>query len=144
LKRDPTFKFTPEEKAEALEFDLLCYKCILSHVYQKDFSELAKNLGSLNIQEYSKFMEFMFSKSFLNEEKKLEKTLNAMVKENIDIVFAQEANESLIKKLESIPDYAVYKREGAESIIIVKKQKFHNFYNSKGKYPLSHLPDLEK
>jgi hypothetical protein len=37
-------------------------------------------------------MEFMFSKSFLNEEKKLDKTLSAMEKENIDIVFAQEAN----------------------------------------------------
>lgn len=71
---------------------MLCYKCILSHVYQKDYSELAKNLSSLNIQEYSKFMEFMFSKSFLNEEKKLDKTLSAMEKENIDIVFAQEAN----------------------------------------------------
>ena len=34
----------------------------------------------------------MFNKTFLNEEKKLEKTLDAMKKEKIDIVFAQEAN----------------------------------------------------
>ncbi len=44
-------------------------------------------------------MEKMFSKSFLNEEKKLEKTLNSMKKKNVDIVFVQEANMTLINKL---------------------------------------------
>ena len=32
-----------------------------------NFSEIAGKLETLNVQEYNKFMEFMFSKSFLNE-----------------------------------------------------------------------------
>ena len=65
---------------EALEFDLLCYKSILSHVYKqlKDFSQ--KSVTSLDIRKYKEFMSYMFGKVFLDEEKKLQKTLDAMRK----------------------------------------------------------------
>lgn len=33
-KKDPSFKYSNEEKNEALEFDLLCYKTILCYVYK--------------------------------------------------------------------------------------------------------------
>ena len=66
-------------------------------------------------------MDRMFNKSFLNEEKKLEKTLLAMKKQNIDIVFAQQANETLIQILRQMDDYVFFSRKGSDSIIIVKK-----------------------
>lgn len=66
-------------------------------------------------------MDKMFNKSFLNEEKKLEKTLLAMKKQNIDIVFAQQANETLIQILRQMDDYVFFSRKGSDSIIIVKK-----------------------
>jgi hypothetical protein len=47
--------------------------------------------------KYKKFMELMFSKSFLDENKKLKKTFDAMKREKIDVVFAQEANDLLVK-----------------------------------------------
>lgn len=46
-------------------------------------------IGELDYKPYKQFMELMFSKSFLNEQKKLKKTFDAMERENIDIVFAQ-------------------------------------------------------
>ena len=49
-------------------------------------------VDQLDYKPYKQFMELMFSKSFLNEEKKLKKTFDAMEREKIDIVFAQEAD----------------------------------------------------
>lgn len=64
-----------------MQFDLLCYKCILSYVYNQQFKDYsAKTVETLNVQKYLVFMEKMFNKCFLDEEKKLNKTLDAMNK----------------------------------------------------------------
>lgn len=40
--------------------------------------------------------------------------------------------------------YVVYKKEGSDSVIVVRTKKFYNFYNVQAKSPLSYLPELEK
>lgn len=57
-------------------------------MYKINDLEFSK-IGELDYKPYKQFMELMFSKSFLNEQKKLKKTFDAMERENIDIVFAQ-------------------------------------------------------
>ncbi len=46
-------------------------------------------VGSLESPKYKKFMDRMFAKSFLDDKKKLDKTIDSMRVEDIDIVFAQ-------------------------------------------------------
>lgn len=67
-------------------FDLTCYKAIILTVYKK---KQLKNMDSLNVQEYRKYMDKFFSKVFLDEKKKLLKVFQALDKRRVDVAFFQ-------------------------------------------------------
>ena len=53
----------------------------------------------------------MFSKAFLDEDKKIDKALGAIDKEEVDIVFMQESNEKIIRAF----DNKIFKIVASES-----------------------------
>ena len=69
-----------------MEFDLMCYRTIYFYLYGEKYLNKAREKP---IKRYQDFMAEMFNKAFLNEEKKIEKTLIAIEKEEVDIVFMQ-------------------------------------------------------
>jgi hypothetical protein len=46
-------------------------------------------------------MRKMFSKAFLDEQKKIDKALTAIYKEEVDIVFMQETDENIIRAFDN-------------------------------------------
>lgn len=64
-----------EEKKNCMTFDLMCYHSILYFLYDKKNSDTA---DSLDPSKYKTFMKKFFSKSFLNEKEKIDRTLQAM------------------------------------------------------------------
>ena len=64
-----------EERKNCRRFDLMVYESILFYLYGK---KNAEDAAKLDPKKYQDLMKKFFSKSFLNEEQKIERTLKAM------------------------------------------------------------------
>jgi hypothetical protein len=79
-------------------FDLVCYHALLRHAYKiKSITEVEDK----DADSYNKLMKKFFSRSYLDEEKKLQLLLSLLKDENIhvSVFFFQEPTPALAKCL---------------------------------------------
>ena len=99
----------------------------MTFVYKvNDTNAIKKEL----IGPYTKFMASFFSKAFLNEEKKIQKTLEAIEKEKVDIMFFQEANEKLINSID-YKNFKMVRCSFGTSMIVIRKDRFKKIHDEK-------------
>ena len=108
----------------------MCYKTILHYVSKNSELSSFGTTDKNSFKEYQDFMRKMFSKAFLDEEKKIEKTIEAIEKEEVDIVFLQEVNERIMKAFNTKVFKMIISSE-KESMIILRKSKFNHIYDEK-------------
>ena len=75
-----------------MNFDLACYKTILYFSQNNSKIDPARILDkpeTLSVQKYQNLMADFFDKSYLDEDKKIKKTLAALHHEKVDIGFIQ-------------------------------------------------------
>ena len=75
------------------EFDLFCYRAFIKYIYSID------NLEKLDVDAavYLEIKKKDFQKPYLNQKKKLQKTMEEVKKLDLDVLFMQETNQQLRK-----------------------------------------------
>ena len=100
-------------------FDLICYHTFLTHVYKNnDLNEVAQKCKP---EEYKKFMNKFFSRSYLDEDKKIQKLDERLDEGKAGVIFFQEPTQKLIDHLKSKKTYYIAEGEKDKSIIVVNK-----------------------
>lgn len=88
-----------------LKFDFLIYKTLISYIYKKDIKGSSwdftsyKQMAKLDSRVYERFMEKQFAKAFIQESKKITKTIQSLKDGNYDVIFFQEVSDKFLKAL---------------------------------------------
>lgn len=75
-------------------------------------------------------METFFSKSFLDEKKKIKQTFNAMESEKIDVLFLQEVSTDLLNALPQKQNFETIIGKDKGCAILLRKNKFHKVHDT--------------
>lgn len=95
------------------EFDLLTYATLAAYsnrYVDKEYGQMS--FKTMSVENYQQWMDKFFSKSFLNEGKKIESTVASLEKRGVDIVFFLEANANICKVLKETGKYYIISKEG--------------------------------
>lgn len=104
-------------------FDLICYHALLRYAYKiKDLKEVESN--KITPEKYINLCEKFFSKSYLNEEKKIQKVTEALQKHDADIFCFQEPTIKFIEALKSDKRFEIRQKGVDVSMVVVKISSF--------------------
>jgi hypothetical protein len=118
-------EFSRENRNNMKLFDFLTYCTLVA------YSNGVKDLHNIpfeacSAEKYQALQQRFHQKSFVNEERKVKKTIAVLDKRQVDIIFLQETNQKFRDALRLNGHYHLMAREGIDSCILIRKDSFRN------------------
>lgn len=108
------------------QYDLIFFHTLLRYIYKIN---KIKEAEGKDATEYVKKLKPFYELSFLNEEKKLKKTISNFSKIEADVFFFQEYSEYFYEYLKNRREHYISFDDGKDTLIIAKETSFHERKN---------------